>query len=244
MTTPTSIESLLTWAYRDQMVHVALRDDDPPPRVRGAAVLRYKTLTDVYDLGTFVNSSQSVGFSAQRDAFVVHDAVRALPTIEAHLPAEVFAKCAASLHQSAMPAYAVDFLVPQAKIVMGCAIDGKRPDWIPEPMLILEKRAPVYQKTRSGQIKRDRFGNKIELMQIMQFVGDMPWEVETARIKYRLWVRALAALRVTLRPKLTNHEISDDLPAEEPWAQPIDGNGTLDIGSETFVASGARRTRR
>lgn len=236
-----SIEQLLVWAYRDQLVHVARREDDLiPSKVRGAAVLRYKTLTDVFTLGTHVDSSQSIGFTAHPDAFAVHDAVKTLTPIDARVPDETFGQCAPGLHESALPYVEPSFTVNRARLVQAQALAGQRPDWIEEPILIVEKGDPIYAKTRRGEVKRDGMGRRIVHMVMVQFVGDMPWEVERARITYQIWAQALAELRDVVSSALEKHTLNDVLPSCEPWKQltlRLDRRPTLDIGSGTFTAS-------
>lgn len=207
------VEDLLVWAYRDQMVHVAkdealleVGSTRGPGGVGGGFALEP------------VDACAPGWFTAAPDAFAVHEVVSGLARVQAHLPADVIGRVnTMALSATALPDVKRGFMVRRSEIVMSCAIDGRRPDWVPEPVIKIERGETIYARRHSGQIKRDARGVAIETLQLVRFVGDMPWEVERARLIYQLWVAALGAVRAALAGALKRHDLTDALPAARPW---------------------------
>src|SRR5262245_45668993 len=203
-----TIESLLVWAYADQMVHVA--QSETALAVGAARMPRGYHHAPL----EAVDSSGGGGwFTASPDAFVVHEIVSALSSVHAQLPRDCVGRLAPGVSVGTVPTVDAAFTVRCAQLVMTHAIDAKRPDWIAEPGLAVERRGVVYAKSRSGTIRRDRrTGQQVQSLCLVRFVGDMPWEVARARVLYSLWVEALATvLDAVRRRKLAAYEVGTEL---------------------------------
>jgi hypothetical protein len=221
-----SVEGLLTWAYRDQMVHAAKTDV--------AMTLGPSRPPDGYRQGPveMVDSSGAGGwFTALPDAFTVHGVVSGLMPVRARLPADVVARGGPGLSAGALPELRESFDVRRAALVMTHAIDGRRPDWVPEPCIVVERGDVIYARTRGGHIKRDKkTGAPLLAVQVVRFVGDMPWDVARARVVYSLWAAALETVRDDLmRHALGRFEVTDELPPAAPWGCPRLGPSARDF---------------
>lgn len=158
-------------------------------------------------------------FTADPDAFAVHEAVMGLATVKMALPADVVGGAAAiDVAKGALPEVKRLITVSRSRLVMGCAIDGRRPDWVPRPRLAFERGAPIYDRDRRGVVRRDASGRPKLLLWLVRPVGDMPWEVARARLLYQVWIGALGALKAALDDgRLKRWSLTDLLPEEEPW---------------------------
>jgi len=209
-----SIETLLTWAYADQMVHVAQSE--------AALVVGASRMPRGYHHAPLeaVDSSGGGGwFTASPDAFVVHEIVSALSTVQAHLPHDCVGRLAPGVSMGTVPVIEEAFTVRRAALVMTYAIDAKRPDWIAEPALAVERRGVVYARSRNGTIKRDRTTRQqVQALCLVRFVGDMPWEIARARVLYALWVEALGLVLDRMRGRaLAGFVVGEELPPIAPW---------------------------
>jgi hypothetical protein len=166
-----------------------------------------------------VDSSPSVGFTADADAFAVHDCVKRLSSVKASMPAD----CVGTFDdrvfvRSVAPDVARMITIERSKLVMGTAIDGKRPDWVPSPELKVEKGPLMYDRDRKGRVRYDAAGRPRVMTQLVRFVGDMPWDVARARLLYQVWVAALGWLRAELEGGLERHQVTELMPEAKPWA--------------------------
>lgn len=212
-----SIEDLLIWAYRDQMVHVARREDElvgsrvrAVPRGYGSALAPLEA----------VESSPRVFFSASEDAFAVHAKVRSLSKVKVALPADCVGKVDERVAvRTAVPNVAGLITVDRAQLVMGAALDGRRPDWVAAPAIKIERGQLIYDRDRRGRVRYDAAGRPRIVLQLVRFIGDMPWEVARARVIYAIWVAALDQLRSMLAGALERHEVTELTPEAKPWVR-------------------------
>lgn len=213
------IESLLLWAYRVELVHVAR-----PEGLAGEAVSIRSDMAVLSGGGSdcridMIDSSSNLGFAAKADAYRVHEAVTGLATVDVPLPREcVGAVDTGRRSRGEVPEVDVAVRVRRSQLVMNSAIDGHAPDWIASPAIKVERGELLYERSRSGRILRDRAGRPRETLQLVRFVGDMPWSVARARLVYREWALALRVLRVQLRDVVRTYVLSDDVPPLAPWA--------------------------
>lgn len=166
-----------------------------------------------------VDNSVGAGwFTAKPDAFVVHDVVSRLSSVKAELPDECIPRAGPGLSEGSLPSVCDSFLVRRAQLVMTNAIDGRRPDWVPSPVITVERGAIVYARTRGGAYKLDKQRRRIVVMQAVRFVGDKPWTIARFRFVYGLWIEALDLVRVELRRRtLEGFDLVDELPPVAPW---------------------------
>lgn len=205
------IQSLLVWAYRDQMVHGASPDwlmemgeDRGGPGVRDSdwAIQR-------------LDASVGGAYGAPADAWRVHRAVLGLGTAECVLgPGPAIGP---GVHESVLPSYERRVIVGLPALVMSAALRGP-PDWIAEPELRVRRGETIWLRRRNGEILRERLsGQQIASLCVVRFEGDAPWLVERARVIYGLWVGALARLRESLGGSVQAFEVMEALPPREPW---------------------------
>jgi hypothetical protein len=215
-----SVENLLVWAYQVEMVHIAR-----PEGLAGEAVSIRSDRSVLSGSGSdcrvdVVDSSSNLGFAAKADAYRVHDAVTGLASVDVELPRDCVGEVdTRRMARGEVPELAGAVLVRRSQLVMNSAIDGHAPDWIMEPAIKVERGEVICERSRSGRILRDRAGRPRELVQLVRFVGDMPWHVARARLVYREWALALRVLRVQLRDVLRTYVLEDDVPALEPWTR-------------------------
>jgi hypothetical protein len=212
------IWDLLVWAYQVEMVHVAR-----PEGLAGEAVTARSDRAMLGGGGgdcrtDVVDSSANFGFAAKTDAYRVHDAVRGLATVDLALPKDcVGAISRRGPSRGEIPEADLALRVRRSQLVMTSAIDGHAPDWMERPEIRIERGETIYERAASGRILRDRAGRPRELLQLVRFVGDMPWQVARARLMYREWALALRVLRVQLGGVLRAYALDEAVPALEPW---------------------------
>jgi hypothetical protein len=217
-----SIERALVWAYREQLVHVAL-----PPGMPVEACQGYSpALSEGQFLADRVDSSVKVGFAAAPDAYAIHQRVQHLqPVMIGRGQEEMEMLYARRLLRNdfdsmnhlgtgnaTRPTATVQVL-PRA-LVQQHAMDANHPDRCVEPCTIFEKGARVYTN-RNGMIvtHHTRFG-----FNMLNVVGDDPLEVIELRRKYAVWRAALVYLQKACADLLTAHVLTDELP---PAGMPI-----------------------
>jgi hypothetical protein len=211
-----SIEMLLQWAYAQELVHGAL-GDGVPVILGGSGAPQLSAMADV--AATRVSESRNYGFVAPRDAYLVNAAVLDLDDVELMLPRACLPAfdCARGYYRDEtrrltveVPGGAVTierrFVVHLRSLVQVWALRCGRPDWVQRPAITVDQGKAQYD-TRKRMTMRE-----------VRFVGDMPWEVERARLGYRAWVGALAALQDVLAGKLSRFELTCALPAAMPWS--------------------------
>lgn len=207
------IEDLLVWAYRDQMVHAA-RPEDEPVELGKAGPPRCAAMN--FAIGGEARSNY--GFEADPDAWIVHRAVgrlgEAMVTVE---PPPRFGAVDVSRDDSLM--WPQRFRVDVAKVTMAAAIDGGRPDWMPDgPGRLRDAKVTIWARGAGGAIKRHRVtGEQIGLLCVVKPEGPMPWEVERARAVYGVWWEGLASLRESLRGNVRRFEVTAKMPPRCPW---------------------------
>lgn len=209
-----TIEDLLVWAYRDQMVHAA----------RGAAVPDELAM----DWGTgygnggpsvdIVDSSIKMQFKAAPDAYVVHEAVSGLARVNRELPADAFGRFSSlDLSRGSLPDAERRVTIGRSQLVMTSALDAHAPDWVEKPQINVVRGEVIWSRYPNGEIKRDKRKLPIASLQLVRFEGDMPWDVARARLVYSEWVEALGYLRGQLASMLDAFSLSDVLPPAAPW---------------------------
>jgi hypothetical protein len=211
------IEDLLVWAYREEMVHAA-RPEGMPAECMGGGGSPRLGFGSGFETEC-VETSFNFGFGAAADAYRVHRAVSALGPVEVRMAVgEVGVEHSIDMARGAMPEVERSFVVKRASLVITCAIDGRAPDWIDRPSLIVERGELLYQRDRKGRILRDVRGRALELMQLVSFIGDMPWAVAKARRIYGVWHHALWALIAALNDAgLERFTLTDEMPLRAPW---------------------------
>lgn len=219
-----SIEELVTWAYRDQMVHAA-RGQGVPAEL----TLSYSPgMAQLHLSGGPVSSSVKTDFEAAPDAYVVHAAVMALGTVERPFSDEekscLFARwsVAGDLRAGQEREVLADHhtirermfgakpeRVHLPSLVFEWAMRGRRPEWHPAPVYAWERRGTIYR------------GRNHAIARMVDPVGDDPLEVERDRAIYGLWALALAGLGDSLakRGKLKAHGLGKPAPSAAPWAR-------------------------
>lgn len=198
-----SIETLLQWAYAQELVHAARPEGIGPEVVNvfdaGMAEMRGDLMSDI-------QASKNYGFEAPSDAYVVDNAVRALSSIEMELPIESYGR---ALARGLVPEVETRFRVKLGSLVAIHALEKKRPDWIEQPVLEVQKG-----KAYNG---KDERGRRAVTMIAVAFRGDMPWEVARARLLYTAWIDALMVLRVSLAGRLERFALTGEFPNRAPW---------------------------
>lgn len=100
-------------------------------------------------------------------------------------------------------------------LVRNYALTGSTPDWIPNPRM--HSRPGKYFAVADPDLK-DRRGRPVVVEGWTFFwSGDLPAIVEERRQTYRRWATALARVHAALVGTLRDHELTDRLPAIEPW---------------------------
>lgn len=213
------IESLLVWAYQVEMVHVAREEG-----LAGEAMSAKSDKAVLSGGGSdcsidTVDSSRNCGFAAKFDAYRVHEMVTGLATVDVPLPADCVGEAdTRRVSRGEVPSADLALRVRRSQLVMSSAIDGHAPDWMPAPQIRVERGEVICERSRSGRILRDRAGRPRELLQLVRFIGDMPWTVARAHVVYREWALALRVLRVQLRDVLKAYDLTDVVPPLEPWS--------------------------
>lgn len=199
----TSIEDLLVWAYRDQMVHVAREAiwlQPSPGGPRGFDGYGFKL--DVID------SSANGGFTAAPDAFVVAAAVKALGPVREPWPRS----------QTPAGSFPLPWLiggmivVDRAHLLWTCALRGEAPDWIEH----------ACTRLRSGNVVYDARSKRALFCEV-HAPADLPWDVARARFVYWCWWSGLDELRRVLAGRLERYELSEAMPRERPWRDDDEG---------------------
>lgn len=213
---PIAICDLLIWAYRDQMVHVA-RPEHAPIGLVGACAPRLAAMQFGADP---VDASHGGDFEAAYDAWRVHDAVMALPeTVEWHLSSDEVGVCQARamLRGDATGGTAVRTvrLIPLRSVVFQSAMQSMPPDWCPWPDYRWAHQETGPRKRYGEPI---RFGKRHDVAgHLVRPIGDDPWQVQVARVRYGLWSDALMRLSGDLGPRLHGHVLTGELPPAAPW---------------------------
>ena len=209
------IEDLIAWAYADQMVHVA-----QPEAAMMIGAARAPSGYRHAPLDAVDASGGGGWFTAAPDAFVVHEIVSTLPTLRAQLPDDCIGRAGPGVSAGTLPRVDMVFNVRRAQLVMTHGIDRTRPDWIADPVLIVERGEIIYAKSKNGTVKRDRkTGRQIIAEQMVRFRGDKPWDVARARVIYSHWLSALLEVKDRLRGRaLASHVVTGELPPARPWA--------------------------
>jgi hypothetical protein len=201
-----TIEELLVWAYRTELVHHARPEGMPAEACRDFSPGPVEWRVDRID------SSAGFGFSAADDAYRVHAAVQALGSEPIRIPA--WQAPASLLSRGELPERGEMRSGSRAQLVMTSALRGP-PEWCPRPELEVIRTGTIYETYPSGQIKRTKAGAPIANLCMIKFTGDLPWIVDSCRHLYTAWVDALAELRDSL--VLTAHTLTDELPPRSPW---------------------------
>ncbi|MBL6852361.1 MAG: hypothetical protein ISS15_05410 [Alphaproteobacteria bacterium] len=205
-----SIEQALQWAYRDQMVHVALPEGVPVEASRTYALPKLASLDFGLDP---VDSSPRSGFAAAPDAHIIHRAVMALDPVERRRSQEeIEMRYARGLfdcelrqenNNASWNAVRPDAseVVHVRNLVFSSAFHRRRPDPILEPIYLFERGRRVFtDNTR-------RWG-----YHMLRSVGDDMVEVIVARAHYSLWRAALIRLRERIIEQLRAHRLTEELP--------------------------------
>jgi|GEM_PF-6622326 hypothetical protein len=103
-----------------------------------------------------------------------------------------------------------------AKLVRDYAITARRPDWIPQPKV--RTRPGAYFAVADPELKGYKGKPVIVEGWTFTWSGDLPQIVEERRQTYRRWAMAVARVHDALAGRLRDHELTGDLPTEEPWA--------------------------
>jgi hypothetical protein len=211
------IEDLLIWAYRDQMVHAARPEGAPAELGRLAGAPKCKASSALFGADGVGEGSRNLGFEAAPDAWRVHAAVLGLGREAFVHPAWRGGLCAPDVARGTVVEIEPLKSYSRAGIVMACALEARRPDWVPAPKTKVVRGAVVYKRQPNGQPARDRSGQSIPLLQVVRFAGDMPWEIDRARVEYRLWLDCLRMLRERLNGRCAAFDLTEILPPVAPW---------------------------
>lgn len=198
-----TVERLLQWAYAEQLVHMA-RPDDVPAEVAASYSTEMASVRD--DGAVPITSSRNFGFEAAPDAYVVHDAVMGLGEQEIVLPPSCYG---AAVVRGIIPEIETRFKLSLPSLMFQWAVRCKRPDWMEQSSLVMERGTALY-----GITERRR---RVVVMYTVRSIGDKPWEVERARLIYCAWVDALERLRWTLRGELERFAVTVDNIKRAPW---------------------------
>lgn len=202
-----SVKELLEWAYRDQMVHVACPEGVDP------------SLTREYSPGPVewrverVDSSAKYQLPAAHDAYRVHEAVTALGGEPLIVPAWLPPPHTPDLARGALPERPALKTSSRSELVKVSALRG--PPELPEAEIEVHRKGIVYEMI-GGKYRLDRRNQRIPLLCIVEFGGDLPWIVAHQRFLYDAWAAALAELRESLAGLLTVHSLTDGLPRRLP----------------------------
>lgn len=204
------IEDLLTWAYRDQMVHAARPEGEPVELLRNDYVPGFavNAMGDKVDTGGI-----KIAFAAHADAYAVDRAVAKLGVAARARSAEEIAILTARRmlrnelavrHHGTVGDYsqaATHETVHLSALVRQYALKGERPYVIADPH---------YEYERAGTVRKP---NRHEAWYCaVRPIGDDPLEVEQLKAKYALWRESLWSVRGALEGKLNAHEVLDYLP--------------------------------
>lgn len=217
-----SIQELLVWAYREEMVHAAKAPGLPVEMTarKGAPELKRGDWAQMMALGTGVDTSVRLDFEAPADAYRVEAAVLALSDAHAAIEAEYLPpvpRVTMDEDPSLAPVVARSVTVRLPQLVFEAAISGGAPDWLAEPSVSLERKRCVMGK--DWRARRGGGAPTIAVLQIIEWHGDLPWIVGAMRARYGLWCEALAALRVALTGTLERFVLTDVLPVRRPWSR-------------------------
>lgn len=188
-----AIEDALIWAFMREKVQLARL---PGLGITGRPVGHGFPHTDpVARIGCGGHASLNLGFDAPADAYVLQDAVHALPRDYAYtLPAW----CLSAVNPN--PAGRIDL----QQLVMRYAATGTRPDYCehPRPLAAIDG-GPVYD-----------MNNHRALYSVVLWSGDPPETVMRIRTRFLVWRIALETLRNDLKDcrKFRALRITDDLP--------------------------------
>lgn len=221
-----TIDRLLVWAYRDQMVHGARPDDLPAELAKRVGVKpRLARSSDGVARGA---GGINLGYTAAVDAWRVHAEVLALPAVTLRIPDHELVRrvYVNPIHrqEGLEPAPSREVHLPE--IVFGAALRGEGPDWVEEPLADVRRgetiavyRCDVCHGHPGGRMRcRVCAGlHGKPTICVVGFSGDGPLDVVMARLVYGAWVDALRHLRESLRGMLTGFELSSELPEENPW---------------------------
>jgi hypothetical protein len=97
-------------------------------------------------------------------------------------------------------------------LVLHHAKTGGRPDWVPHPVVTVEKGVPL--------IGRDARNRRIVVGYAVSFHGDVPEILDEKRGKYDAWWNALDAVRKALRESsdsLKTYAVTEAMPPQKPW---------------------------
>jgi len=214
-----SIEKLLVWAYRDQMVHAARPEAEPIELLRNNYSPGWAGSSPHVDVAVD-SGGMKLAFSAHHDAYAVDRSVGALGTtrrertreeVSIMMARRAMKEVALIAERRATGGSTMVFsdelveVVHRSALVRMYAIRGRRPETIDEP---------VYMYERDGCVK-DPKKHRSVLCKI-RWVGDDPREVEQARARYELWRQCLCDLRVALVGQVAAHALTDELPPPAP----------------------------
>lgn len=199
-----TIESLLVWAYADELVHAARPEGMPAElTVRHGTGFRSPAPGAAVDR---VSDSVKMDFEAPADAYAVHAAVLRLGRVDVAVMAD-------PSHPSRLAAIAgerapdsVVVRIDLGQLAAEHAMRGARPEWFPHPTLRMKPGQTHYH----ARTKRPWFC-------AVTPEGDLPHEVDRARRLYGVWCDSLRALCAALTDRLARHVLLADLPPSSPW---------------------------
>ncbi len=216
-----SIQDLLVWAYRDEMVHAAKAPGVPVELTRARLrEWRADQMAEMMALGVNVDASVRLDFEAPVDAYRVDRAVaclgEAVGEIEAmYLPPVPVLSM--DVNPSSAPVVERAVKARLGQLVFSAAVGDGAPDWITSPELRLSRGKCVMG--RDWRPRRAGGAQQIALLQIVEWHGDAPWCVGAARARYALWWDALERLRAVLAGGLERFVLTNAMPLRRPWAQ-------------------------
>lgn len=206
-----SIEELLVWAYRDQMVHGAVSE-------AGLALGPVRDWLSSASAGWCVERVDgSAGqYTAHEDAFAVHRAVSELGW--ARVVLEPGPRVAPWLSGGFLPAYEREFSIRLSSLVMTTAMSGGAYDWRVDGALRVVRGGMLYRRGRNGMAAQDARGRRIIEQCLVSYEGPAPWVAERARAEYAAWRSALARLGEAVGAHVRTFAVSGALPPQFPWA--------------------------
>ena len=201
------VESLLVWAFCDQMVHKACALGLGRMSVSGFSKGRDSTerVATTMQLGTGISTSMNLGFEAPYDAYVVQDAVALLPEwYRDVVPASLLPNLAVSSCLFVDRAASRKMDVPVRDLVLRHAITGTRPDF---------RAAPARLRAVPGNVVYHP-GSKREWYCQVGFEGDTEEIILRSRTEFLVWRLGLEFVRDRLRADglLRKFHVSDALP--------------------------------